>query len=169
MDIFTNSGCSGTAAAGGTAAQFTTLGIQVAVASDATTAISARARNADGDTSACSNSIAYVEDSTPPETAIDSGPTDPTNDPTPSFAFHASEAGFKLECRFDSASFAPCSGPGATHTSPAALPDGSHTFEVRSVDEAATPTRLRLLSASASIPRRRRQRSSGIRRPGSGR
>jgi hemolysin type calcium-binding protein len=63
-------------------------------------------------------------------TTIDSGPPGTTHDPTPRFSFHATEAGATLECRVDAESFAAC-------TSPLTLPhldDGSHTFQVRSVD-----------------------------------
>ena len=137
VEIFTNADCSGAAASSGDATQFTGAGIAVTVPSDSTTALSARAKNVDGDTSNCSNSVSYTEDSTPPETTIDSGPSGPTNNPTPSFSFHSSEAGSSFACRFDSAAFGPCSGPGATHTPSAPLSDGSHSFEVRATDAAA--------------------------------
>ena len=97
VEIFTNANCSGSAASSGDATQFTGAGITVAVATDSTTPLSARAKNADGDVSGCSNSLSYTEDSTPPETTIDSGPTGPTNNPTPSFTFHSSEAGSSFE------------------------------------------------------------------------
>jgi Bacterial Ig-like domain len=74
-------------------------------------------------------------DHTPPETTIDSGPSGPTKDATPSFAFHSSEAGSTFECSVSSgsAAFGPCTGPGASHT-PEALDDGSYTFAVRATD-----------------------------------
>ena len=69
-----------------------------------------------------------------PETQIDSGPSGPTNDASPSFSF-SSEAGASFECRLDSsqeADFQPCSSPKPYGS----LPDGSHTFEVRATDSA---------------------------------
>lgn len=74
----------------------------------------------------------FTIDAAAPETVIDSGPSGLTADDTPDFAFSASEAGSSFECRFDSAPFKPCAGPGATHS--AALRDGSHTFAVRATD-----------------------------------
>ena len=66
VEIFTNANCSGAAASSGDATQFTGAGIAVTVPSDATTALSARAKNVDGDTSNCSNSVSYTEDSQAP-------------------------------------------------------------------------------------------------------
>ncbi len=66
VEIFTNANCSGAAASSGDATQFTGAGIAVAVPSDSITALSARAKNADGDTSNCSNSVSYTEDSQAP-------------------------------------------------------------------------------------------------------
>ncbi|MDP9442396.1 MAG: right-handed parallel beta-helix repeat-containing protein [Actinomycetota bacterium] len=64
---------------------------------------------------------------TPPDTAIGSGPSGPTNDDTPTFGFSSSQAGSSFTCRVDSADFAPCTSPYTTPT----LADGPHTFEVR--------------------------------------
>ena len=75
-------------------------------------------------------------DTGPPRTTITGGPSGVTNDPTPTFSFSSSEGGSSFECRFDSGAFAPCSGPGATHTRSTALSDGSHTFSVRATDPA---------------------------------
>ncbi len=83
-------------------------------------------------------------DAVAPETQIDSGPPAgaATADSTPSFEFSSGEIGSTFQCRIDTAAFAPCSGPGPTHTSPV-LADGTHTFEVRGRDQAlnsdATP------------------------------
>jgi hypothetical protein len=74
-------------------------------------------------------------DVTPPDTVIDSGPSAATGDSTPSFGFHSTEAKSTFECSVDTGTpaFAPCSGPGETHTT-APLPDGSYTFRVRATD-----------------------------------
>jgi hypothetical protein len=72
---------------------------------------------------------------TPPETTIDSGPSGPTNDASPSFSFSSSEPGSSFECRLDSTEeddFQPCSSP----KSYSSLADGTHTFEVRATDPA---------------------------------
>ena len=95
-------------------------------------------------------------DGTPPQTTIDSGPSGPTNDPTPTFAFHSSEAGSSFECSLGSGSpsFGPCSGPGATHT-PAALGDGSYTFAVRATDPSSntdTTPATRAFSVDTATP-----------------
>jgi hypothetical protein len=77
-------------------------------------------------------------DATPPETTITSGPSGPTNDPTPTFGFSADEGGSSFECKVDGGSFNPCSPPKTLDS----LPDGDHTFSVRAVDDAgnADPT-----------------------------
>ena len=75
-------------------------------------------------------------DRTPPDTLIETGPTDPTADPSPSFSFSSSEAGSSFECRFDTpdatGTYAPCTSPVAFTN----LPDGPYTFRVRSIDAA---------------------------------
>jgi hypothetical protein len=64
--------------------------------------------------------------------SIDSGPPDPTNDATPSFAFIA-EAGASAECSIDHGTLAyvPCTSP---FTAVAPLPEGRSTFSVRVTD-----------------------------------
>ena len=76
-----------------------------------------------------------LPDTVAPDTTIDSGPTGPTNDSTPTFTF-SSGAGATFECRLDAGSFAPCVSP---FTAPAPLADGPHTFDVAATD-AATNT-----------------------------
>ncbi len=73
-------------------------------------------------------------DSTPPDTVIDSGPSGPTNDPTPSFAFHATEPGSGFECSVDQgvSSWVPCDT--GTFQVTSALADGEWTFRVRATD-----------------------------------
>ena len=79
-----------------------------------------------------------VPDTTPPDTAIASGPDGQTSDSTPSFGFSSAESFLvRFECRFDAAAFGACSGA-SDHTA-APLADGPHTFAVRAVDTANNP------------------------------
>ncbi|MCB0876215.1 MAG: hypothetical protein KDB46_08475 [Solirubrobacterales bacterium] len=65
---------------------------------------------------------------------ITGGPTDPTNDTTPTFTFSSpDDLSATFQCRVDSDSFGDCSGPGDTHTTDP-LDDGPHTFDVRAID-----------------------------------
>jgi hypothetical protein len=81
----------------------------------------------------------WTVDTTPPTTSLTSTPSDPDNDDTPTFEFSGSDPGGSgvdgFECQLDGSGWASCSSP---HTT-AALSDGSHTFEVRAVDEAGNP------------------------------
>jgi hypothetical protein len=90
-------------------------------------------------------------DETAPDTIIDSGPTGATNDTTPTFGFHSTEAKSTFECSIDTGTpaFASCSSP---HT--AALADGSYTFRVRATDghgnvDATPATRAFTIDSSA--------------------
>jgi hypothetical protein len=83
------------------------------------------------------------DDTTPPETQIDSGPSGATTDATPTFAFSSpDDPTATFACRVDAAAFAPCTSPLTTAT----LADGPHTFEVRATDPSgnldATPASL---------------------------
>ena len=91
-----------------------------------------RATDSVGNTDPTPASRSFTVDTAAPETAIDSGPSGPTNQASPSFSF-SSEPGTSFECRLDSAQeadFQPCSSP----QSYSSLTDGSHTFEVRATD-----------------------------------
>jgi len=80
-----------------------------------------------------------VQDTTPPDTSITSGPANGStiNDPTPTFGFTSSEAGSVFQCKVDygfGVSFTPnCTSPRTTGH----LDDGPHTFGVRARDLAA--------------------------------
>jgi hypothetical protein len=78
------------------------------------------------------------EDTTPPETVIDSGPSGPTASAVAEFTFSSSEAAPSFECRLDGGAFEPCVSP-IQHTG---LVEGPHVFEVRAVDSVgnADPT-----------------------------
>ena len=131
--LYASADCTGPITATGTAAEFTAGGIPITVADNTTTPLSAIAV---GETdSACSNSIDYVEDSAAPNTLIDSGPTGPTNNPSPSFAFHSPQPVAGFQCRLDASTggtWEPCSSP----KSYTGLAQGPHKFEVRAIDAA---------------------------------
>jgi hypothetical protein len=79
-------------------------------------------------------------DTTPPETAIDTGPPAFSEDRTATFSFSSSEPGSRFECSLDDGPFVPCSSP---YTTPR-LRGGRHTLAVRAIDAAGnvdpTPT-----------------------------
>ncbi len=135
VKLYTNGTCAGSPAATDTVAQFTGAGISFHVDDDSTTTFSARVSNAASTDSGCSNSVDYTEDSSAPDTIIDSPPHGTTNDKTPSFDFHSSEASSTFECSVDqgSADWGPCT---SGFTSAALEPDGTYTFRVRAIDQA---------------------------------
>jgi uncharacterized delta-60 repeat protein len=154
VKVYENATCSGSPAAVGGVAAFTGAGIAISVADNTTMALSAKASDETAKESPCSNSISYTEDSTPPETTIDSGPAGLTSDRTPSFAFSSSEDGSSFACGLDGAGLGPCSGPGASHrTSP--LGDGRHELSLSATDRAGntdpTPA-LRAFTIDATAP-----------------
>jgi hypothetical protein len=81
-------------------------------------------------------SRSFTVDTVAPQTTITSGPSGSTTDTTPTFGFSSSDSGSTFACRFDSQAFAPCSGPGPTHTPSTPLSAGSHRFDVRATDKA---------------------------------
>jgi len=81
-------------------------------------------------------SRSFTVDTVAPQTTITSGPSGPTADTTPTFGFSSNESGSTFACRFDTQPFAPCSGPGATHTPSTPLAAGGHNFYVRATDKA---------------------------------
>src|SRR5207244_8754043 len=64
---------------------------------------------------------------------IDSNPSDPSGNSTPSFTFSSSESGSTFECRVDGGTWTSCTSP---ETISPALTAGSHTFQVRATDTA---------------------------------
>jgi hypothetical protein len=78
-------------------------------------------------------------DTTPPDTAIASGPSGTVTTSAVSFTFSSNEAGASFQCRLDAQDWSPCSSPQAY----SALADGAHAFAARATDAAgnvdATP------------------------------
>jgi hypothetical protein len=109
---------------------------------DGSHTFSVKAIDAPGNASAVV-SRSFTVDTIAPQTTISSGPSGPTTDNTPTFNFSSSQPNSTFQCRFDSQAFAPCSGPGASHTPSTPLSAGSHSFQVRATDRAkntdATP------------------------------
>jgi subtilisin family serine protease len=131
-----------------------------------------RATDAAQNVDATPASRSFTVDTAPPVTAIDSGPSGPTNDATPTFGFSSGEGGSSFQCRIDNDAFGACSGPGQLHT-PAALPDGPHSFEVRATDavgnaDATSATRSFMVDTTApsteirSGPARRTWRTRAV-------
>jgi manganese oxidase len=73
-------------------------------------------------------------DTTAPVVTIDSKPTDPTSDNSPSFSFSVDDQSATVECSLSSGAdnYQPCSSP-KSYTS---LADGTYTFKVRATDAA---------------------------------
>jgi hypothetical protein len=95
-----------------------------------------KATDAAGNTDATPASHAWTIDLSPPSVNIDSAPSDPSPDTTPTFEFSASEAGSTFECELDGSGFSPCASP-ATY---GPLGDGNHSFGVRATDPAGNPS-----------------------------
>ncbi|MDQ2969172.1 MAG: chitobiase/beta-hexosaminidase C-terminal domain-containing protein, partial [Actinomycetota bacterium] len=72
-------------------------------------------------------------DNTPPNTTIDSSPPSPSGNTTPTFTFSSNETGSTFECRVDGGGWTSCSSP---LTISPALSQGTHTFDVRAIDQA---------------------------------
>jgi uncharacterized protein len=73
----------------------------------------------------------------PPNTTIDSSPSNPTNSSSASFTFSGTDnvttpGNLTFECKLDGGSFGPCTSP----QNYSSLADGSHTFQVRAIDGA---------------------------------
>ena len=158
VHMYTNPTCTEPRAADAPSAAFASPGIQTSVLNDTTTTLSATVTNGAGQTSACSTStLTYVEDSTPPETTIDSGPalTVPAGT-TVRFEFSSSEAGSRFECHLHEPGFQPCASPATFPSLPAGSSARNAQLQVRAIDRAAnedaTPAARAYEIAAAAVP-----------------
>ena len=142
--IYPTAGCTGGAAATGTAAAFASPGLTVAVAGDSSTTFKATATDAAGNISGCSSSsVTYVEDSTAPAlpSALASSPVSPANDNNPEITGSA-EAGstVRVYTTSDCSGGAAATGTAAAFASPgltvAVAGDSSTTFKATATDAA---------------------------------
>ncbi|EPX56913.1 Large repetitive protein [Cystobacter fuscus DSM 2262] len=101
--------------------------------------ITAITTNEEGNASPPSNTVRVTIDTEVPDTTIISGPEGTTPNRSATFEFDSGEPGVTYECRLDGGEWTACTSP-VTYDN---LPDGEHTFEVRSRDSAgnvdATP------------------------------
>ncbi len=72
-----------------------------------------------------------VQDITPPETTIESGPLDPSSSTSATFTFSSNEDGSTFQCKLDGGGYSACVSP-MTYTS---LTEGDHTFYVFATDK----------------------------------
>lgn len=94
---------------------------------------------------------AFIVDTVASVTSITAGPSGLTDDPTPTFAFANPELGSVFQCRIAPGDYGPCSSPYTVDP----LPDGQHTFEVRSIDLAGNiedPAVARTFTVDAAAP-----------------
>ena len=84
-------------------------------------------------------SLEIETDVVAPTVTIDAGPSGLTNDNTPTFEFSADEDvtfACRIRAQTGPALFAPCSGPGDSHTPASPLADGDYTFDLLATDAA---------------------------------
>jgi hypothetical protein len=92
-----------------------------------------------GNPDATPASFTWVVDATAPDTSITGHPTDPSGSTSASFTFTGSDPGgtgvASFVCQLDGGGFSGCTSPQGLNS----LADGSHTFQVRALDNAGNP------------------------------
>ena len=95
---------------------------------------------------------AFIVDTTPPQTVIDSGPRGLTSDPLPRFSFDSNEKEREFNCRIDAEGVRSC---GSEEQVVEELGEGQHTIYASAVDEAgnADPSpAARTFSIDSTLP-----------------
>jgi hypothetical protein len=136
VHLFTTATCSGAPVATGSAAEFASPGIQVAVALGSTTTFHATVANAGGISGCSSTSATYTQKfpapppPATPDTILTKVPKHTVNTTRPkakvSFGFTSTIGGSTFACSMDGKAFTPCAS-GVTFK----LKPGRHTFAVR--------------------------------------
>jgi hypothetical protein len=100
-----------------------------------------RARDGAGIADPTPASRSFVVDTQAPVASIESGPTGPTSNPRPTFAFSSPHPSATFACALSSGipTFHPCSAEGADQPT-ADLADGAYTFSVQAADAAGNST-----------------------------
>jgi CSLREA domain-containing protein len=129
--LYKTAGCTGPAVKAGSAATFSSPGLAVNVPDNSTTTFHATATDASNNKSACSPGFTYVEDSTPPNTSIDSLKVGHVYNAA-TVSFSSNEAGSTFRCKIDAQPYAPCTSPKKW----AGLAAGQHTIRVYATDKA---------------------------------
>jgi len=99
---------------------------------DGTHDLQVRAKNLTGDVTITPASYSWIIDTTPPDTSILAVPTSPTANATFTSVFTSTELNSTFECQLDESSFNVCTS-GINYIG---LAVGSHTFNVRAIDQA---------------------------------
>ncbi|HYI44460.1 MAG TPA: Ig-like domain repeat protein [Actinomycetota bacterium] len=90
-----------------------------------------RASDAVGNTDQTPASRTFTVDTQGPIVTIDSGPSGPTNNDSPTFVFSSNDGTGTYSCSLDGAAFTDCTSP----ISYSGLSETAHTFEVKGTDE----------------------------------
>ncbi|MBN8654532.1 MAG: sortase [Anaerolineae bacterium] len=98
--------------------------------SDGSHTFQVRAIDVAGNVDTTPASYTWTIDTAAPDTTIDSNPTNPSNDNTPTFTFSSPDVTATFQCSIDGGAFSACTTPNTLAT----LADGLHTFAVRAVD-----------------------------------
>ena len=88
------------------------------------------AQDSAGNDNTVATQFSITYDTTAPDTAIDSQPSNPSNDTSPTFSFSSPDITATFECQLDGGGYSSCSSP----ESYTGLVAGSHTFDVRATD-----------------------------------
>ncbi len=163
VNVYATSDCSGGSVASGTAAAFSSPGLNPAdIADNSTTSYTATATDAAGNQSACSSSISYVEDSVAPgaPSSLASRPRPPPRTTTTRAITGTAEAGSTVNVYATT----DCSG-GSVASGTAAAFGGAGLDPADVADNSSTPTRRARRTRRATSPPARARPATSRTRP----